>query len=95
MSSKRACLKSGTQDPGLGTQDPYVGPGTLHLGPGPRTLYVGSYYIETSQLICKDWFLYDGDLRHERVNYLHVLDQVKGVIRALQTSMMVVLTKVV
>ena len=65
------------------------GPRTLHLGPGPETLYVWPFYIETSPLICLDWFLYDGDLRHERVNQLHVFDQVRGVIRALQTSMMV------
>ena len=41
---------------------------------GTATLYVGTYYIKTSQLICLDWFLYDGGLCHKRVNELHVVD---------------------
>ena len=41
-----------------------------------------------------DWFLYDRDIRHERVKSLHVLKQVRGVLRALQTPMMVLLTKI-
>ena len=33
--------------------------------------YGGPYHIETSPLICRamDWFLYDRDLRPERVKY--------------------------
>ena len=46
----------GTQDLGLGTRDPQCG--TLIM----------TEYIETSPLICSGWFLYNGDLRHERVN---------------------------
>ena len=30
----------------------------------------GPYLIETSLLISMDWFLYDRDLRHERVKSL-------------------------
>ena len=41
-----------------------------------------------------DWFLYDRGLRHERVKSLHVLKHVRGVIRALQTPMMVLLIKI-
>ena len=40
-------------------------------------------------------FLYERDLRHERVNQLHLLEQVRGVIRALQESMMILSTKIV
>ena len=35
----------------------------------------GSYHIETSPLICRanqltiDWFLFDKNLRHERINH--------------------------
>ena len=54
---------------------PRTGPGTWNLGPigknwdpGSWTLYVETYYIETSPLVCLDWFFYDGDLRYERVN---------------------------
>ena len=54
------------QDTDLGAFMWDLGPGTLYMGPG--TLYVGPYYIETSPLICSNWFLYDGELRHERVN---------------------------
>ena len=32
----------------------------------------GRYHIETSPLICSEWFLYDIGLRHERVKRLHV-----------------------
>ena len=81
------------QDPGPGTFTWNLGRGTLHGDLGPGTLCVGTYYIETSPLICSDWFLYDGDLLHERVNYLLALDQVRGVIRTLQTSILVLLTK--
>ena len=42
-----------------------------------------------------DWFLYDRELRHERVNQLHALEQARGAIRALQSSMIVLLTKIV
>ena len=42
-----------------------------------------------------DWFLYDRDLRHERVKQWHALEQARGLIRALQASMMVLLTKIV
>ena len=35
-----------------------------------------------------DWFLCARKLRHERLNQLNGLEQVSGVIRALQTSMM-------
>ena len=64
---------------GPGTQDPP--PGTLHLGPAVRDLHmepgtrdtkcgtlIKTEYVETSPLICSDYFLYDGDLRHERVD---------------------------
>ena len=85
-----------TWDPGPYTWDP--GPGSHRWGPGTRELASGTqdpgpYYIETSPLICSDWFLCDGDLRHERVNELYVLDQVRGVIRALQSYMMILLKK--
>ena len=41
-----------------------------------------------------DWFAYDRDLRHDTFNLLSALEQVTGVIRADQTSMMVLLTKI-
>ena len=41
-----------------------------------------------------DWFLYDRDIRHEQVKSLYVLKQVRGVLRALQTPIMVLLTKI-
>ena len=82
-----------TWDPGPGARDLYVGPGTRELASGTQD--PGPYYIETSPLICSDWFLCDGDLRHERVNELYVLDQVRTVIRALQSYKMILLKKVV
>ena len=42
-----------------------------------------------------DCFLYARELRHERVNKLHALKQVSGVIKALESSMMVLSTKIV
>ena len=59
---------SGTWDPRpiVGTWDLYMGPKTWDPSPGTRD--PGPYYIETSRLICSDWFLCDLYLRHERVN---------------------------
>ena len=56
-----------------------------------------SYRNQSIDLLCKstDWFLYDRDLRHERVKYLHALEQAKDVIKPLQINMMVLLTKIV
>ena len=45
-----------------------LGPIGKNWDPGSWTLYVETYYIETSPLICLDWLFYDGDLRYERVN---------------------------
>ena len=57
-----------TRDPGPSTWDPKVERGTRDLPLGSGTWNPGPYYIETSLLICSDWFLCDGDLRYERVN---------------------------
>ena len=56
-----------------------------------------SYRNQSIDLLFKsiDWFLYDRNLRHERVKLLHVLEQDRGVIRSLQTSVIILLTKIV
>ena len=43
----------------------------------------------------RSWFLYDGDLCHERIKQLHALKQVSSVTRALQTCILVLLKKIV
>ena len=41
-----------------------------------------------------DWFLYNRELNHKKDNSFHLLEQARGAIGALQSSMMVLLTKV-
>ena len=71
-----------TWDPGprslhLGpfTWDPGPLPGTRDLGPFKSDpehetkcgTLIRTEYIETSPMICSDWFLCDGEIRYERV----------------------------
>ena len=41
-----------------------------------------------------DWFLYNRELNHKKDNSFHLLEQARGAIGALQSSMMMLLTKV-
>ena len=73
LMTRYPCMGRETQDPPLETRDRVHLHGTRDLGhltrdPLPASLYVGPYYTATSPLICWDWFLYDWDLHHERVN---------------------------
>ena len=52
--------------------------------------------IKNQSMICSaKRFLYDRDLRREKFNKFHALEQGSSVIRALQSAMMILLTKIV
>ena len=87
----------GTRHPGRSTWDPSSetrdqGPihGTRDPGPLHGTWDLGPFNWDP--VIFSDWFLYDWTSWD---HLLHVLDQVRGVMRTFKTPIVVLLTKVV